>query len=54
MKKTYELLAMQSAQLPTNRFSGKNVRQDSVKLKNIKKRERRLKKIGLSVLFFAS
>jgi len=35
-----------------NAFSGKRIRQDSAKLKALGKRERRLRKIGLSVLHF--
>lgn len=35
-----------------NAFAGKRVRQSSSKLKNIAKRERRLQKIGLSLLSF--
>lgn len=37
----------------TNAFSGKRIRQDKAKLKKIRSRERRLRKIGLSVLSFA-
>lgn len=36
------------------RFSGKRVRQDSAKLAAIKKRDRRLRKVGHSIMEFAS
>lgn len=35
-----------------NAFSGRRVRQDSAKVKQMQKREKRLRKIGLSVLSF--
>ncbi len=37
-----------------NRFSGKRIRQNSAKLAQIKKRDRRLRKIGHSILEFPS
>jgi hypothetical protein len=40
--------------LPGNQFSGRRVRQNSAKLKQMRKRDRRLRKIGLSVVAFSS
>ncbi len=37
----------------TNAFSGKRIRQNSAKLQQIKRREKRLRRIGLSVVAFA-
>lgn len=36
-----------------NAYSGRRIRQHSGKVKGIKKRERRLRKIGLSLMSFA-
>jgi hypothetical protein len=54
MKITYQLLANKAASYSKNRFSGRHVEGNSVKTESIKKRERRLRKIGLSVLMFQS
>ena len=40
--------------LPHNRFAGTRVRQDSSKLKAMRKRDKRLRKLGLSIVAFAS
>lgn len=53
MKDTYALMALRPMKNP-KAFSGKRVRANSVKLQNIKNREWRLRKIGLTLLFFAS
>lgn len=52
----YEIAQSLGAQtdLPSTRFSGKRVRQSSSKLSAIKKRDRRLRKLNMSVVFFAS
>ena len=48
------LLSLGNKQLPFNRFSGRRVRQDSRRLQNVRGREKRLRKHGMSVVMFAS
>jgi chromosome condensin MukBEF MukE localization factor len=40
--------------LPSNRFTGKRVRQNSKKLKQIKARDRILRKHGMTIMMFGS
>lgn len=42
------------ASRPGNQFAGKRVRQSSAKLKQMRKRDRRLRKIALSIVVFPS
>lgn len=50
----YEISASLGKLPPSNRFTGRRVMADSKRRKNILKRERRLRKYGMSVLMFAS
>lgn len=53
----YEIAQSLSARVgkfAANRFTGKRVRGSSARLKGIKNREKRLRKLGMSVLLFAS
>lgn len=51
----YEIAESHSRRkLPGDRFSGRRVRQNSAKIKQMRKRDRRLRALGLSVVSFPS
>lgn len=49
-----EYLVRRSASLPRLRFSGKRIRQNLGKVRAMQRRDRRLRRISLSVIFFPS